>query len=241
MTLELETPPFPGALENPARSAAERAWPPVQAAPPWRLAAERWERLEPVGLYARRARGPLLWLAALALTPLALLVALPVALGNALEHGPRRVFFLQKRVGKRGRIFVLFKFRTMRDVPGADHSRVTSFGRFLRNTHLDELPQLVNVLCGDMCLIGPRPEMLATERWAAHHCPDFWERLVLPPGLTGYAQITQGYTNGGDAEAYRRKLELNHHYRERLSLGLDLAILCRTALWMVRGRGWRKA
>jgi len=131
------------------------------------------------------------------------------------------------------------KFRTMVDGAGDDRERVTRFGRFLRNTHLDELPQFWNVLRGDMCLVGPRPEMLATERWAAEHCPEFAERLVLRPGLTGLAQVTQGYTREGDVRAYREKVAWNLRYRERLSLTGDCAILMRTALWMLRGRGWR--
>jgi lipopolysaccharide/colanic/teichoic acid biosynthesis glycosyltransferase len=118
----------------------------------------------------------------------------------------RRVLFAQTRVGWRGRLFVLYKFRTMVDGPGDDRARVTRFGRLLRNTHLDELPQLWNVLRGEMCLVGPRPEMLATERWAAERCPEFVERLVLPPGSPGCAQITQGYTDEGDEAAYREKV-----------------------------------
>jgi lipopolysaccharide/colanic/teichoic acid biosynthesis glycosyltransferase len=123
---------------------------------------------------------------------------------------------------------------------GKDAARVTRFGRFLRNTHLDELPQLWNVLRGDMSLIGPRPEMLATERWAAERCPGFVERLCLKPGLTGFAQITQGYTDQGDAAAYRAKLALNRRYRDELSFTTDCAILVRTVAWMLRARGWRR-
>ena len=193
--------------------------------------------LEPRGLYARRLRRPFLMLATLALLPPALLVGAPIALSNAFLHGGlRRVLFAQTRVGWRGRLFVLYKFRTMVDGPGDDRARVTRFGRFLRNTHLDELPQLWNVLRGEMCLVGPRPEMLATEGWAAERCPEFVERLVLPPGLTGLAQITQGYTDEGDEAAYREKVAWNQRYLARVSLALDCAILLRTALWMLRGR-----
>jgi len=206
----------------------------------WRLAEGEWELLAPPGAYARHLRTPLLLLASLSLVPLALLLALPIACANLWIHGSlRRVLFAQLRVGWRGRVFVLYKFRTLLDRPGDDHARVTRFGRFLRNTHLDELPQLWNVLRGDMCLIGPRPEMLPTERWAARNVPGFSERLCLRPGLTGYAQITQGYTDDGDLSAYREKLRLNRRYREELSLGLDCAILVRTVSWMLRGRGWR--
>ena len=237
MTLELESTllaPPPEAPRARARAlTAERAG-------HAQIPLERWEALAPRGLYAERVRAPFLVLATLALVPLALFVGLPVALVNAcVQRDPRRIFFRQARVGWRGRVFVLWKFRTMRDGPGDDVARVRSFGRFLRNTHLDELPQLWNVLRGDMSLIGPRPEMLATERWAAEHCPGFVERLCLKPGLTGFAQITQGYTDQGDESAYQAKLALNRRYRAELSLATDCAILVRTVTWMLRARGWR--
>jgi lipopolysaccharide/colanic/teichoic acid biosynthesis glycosyltransferase len=222
----LAAPTFPRA----ARSAA-----------PWRRSEAEWSLLTPQGLYARRLRRPFLLAVTLGLLPLAISLALPIALVNAcVQRGWRRVFFSQVRSGHRGRPFVLLKFRTMRDRPGDDRARVTALGRFLRNTHLDELPQLWNVLRGDMSLIGPRPEMLATERWAAERLAEFSERLALRPGLTGLAQVTQGYTDHGDERAYGEKLRLNRRYREELSFGLDLAILLRTALWMLRGRGWRR-
>jgi lipopolysaccharide/colanic/teichoic acid biosynthesis glycosyltransferase len=205
----------------------------------WTLRGEEWERCEPSGVYAKSIRGPFLLALSVLLVPPALLLLFPLVLTNAWLHGGlAQAFFAQVRVGRRGRPFVLYKLRTMRSGPGC--LRVTPFGRFLRNSHLDELPQLWNVLCGDMCLIGPRPEMVATERWAAACCPGFAERLVLAPGLTGLAQITQGYTEGGDMAAYRTKSALNRRYREELSLALDCAILARTLLWMLRRRGWRR-
>jgi lipopolysaccharide/colanic/teichoic acid biosynthesis glycosyltransferase len=220
-----------------------------RAARPATLAGERpapratpdpFAALAPRGLYARALREPFLLAATLALLPLALPLALAIALVNAAVLGRlSRVLFAQVRVGLCGRPFVLYKFRTMLDGPGDDRARVTAFGRFLRNTHLDELPQLWNVLRGDMTLVGPRPEMVATERWAARHCPGFHERLVLKPGLTGYAQVLQGYTECGDLASYRQKRALNRSYLERLSLALDCAILARTVVWMLRGRGWR--
>jgi lipopolysaccharide/colanic/teichoic acid biosynthesis glycosyltransferase len=235
VTIELESPPSP-LLQQ---AALERGLRPTSGQP-WERARSDWERLAPSGRYARGLREPFLFLVTLALVPPALCLALPIALANLLvQRSARRVFFAQPRVGWRGRVFTLYTFRNLLDRPGDDHERVTRFGRFLRNTHLDELPQLWNVLAGDMNLIGPRPEMLATERWAARHCPDFCERLALRPGLTGLAQITQGYTDGRDARAYRAKLELNRRYLRLLSFGLDCSILLGTALWMLRGRGWR--
>lgn len=179
--------------------------------------------------------------------PPAILLGGCIALINAILFAdPRKVFFLQERVGLHGDVFRLVKFRTMREAQGdayaswsggEDRLRVTRFGRFLRNSHLDELPQLLNVLVGQMSIIGPRPEMLEIEAWAESELPGFGRRLAIRPGITGYAQITQGYT-GQDVKAYREKFEKSEWYRARMSLRLDLEILLRTAVWMVRGRGW---
>lgn len=207
-----------------------------------------WDALEPRGAYARVGR-PLLQglLVVMTLVPIAVLGVLVGALNLAYFRDPRAVFYVQPRVGRRGRVFRLYKFRTMRDAPdgahaswasGGDVARVTWLGRFLRNSHLDELPQILNILRGEMCFIGPRPEMVEIEQWAAEHVEGFSNRLVLTPGITGYAQITQGYT-GRQVEAYAEKLALNELYRRELSLKTDLAILARTAVWMVRGKGWR--
>jgi len=184
----------------------------------------------------------------------ALVLGLPIVLLNALQfRSLRRVLFLQERVGKDGRVFRIVKFRTMREVHepraprnghyeswqrGLDGLRVTAFGRFLRNTHLDELPQLLNILRGEMDFVGPRPEMVEIDAWACRHVPGFRRRNALLPGVTGLAQITQGYA-GRDVGQYQRKLALDRDYIERRSVGLDLEILLRTALWMLRGRGWR--
>ncbi len=206
-----------------------------------------WERLTPRGAWSSFGR-PLLdeLLLALTLPPALVLIAL-VAVANALAFGSlRRVFFIQPRVGHRGRIFRLIKFRTMSEPTGSifeawaggDVARVTRFGKFLRSTHLDELPQLFNVLRGEMGFIGPRPEMLEVEEWACANVPGFLERMAIKPGITGWAQITQGYTPK-DVDAYARKLELNREYLARLSFTTDMGILARTFVWMVMGRGWR--
>ena len=207
-----------------------------------------WEALLGDDFYRRRGRR--LFDLALLLTfglP-ALLLGCAIAIGNLIVfRRPSEVFFVQPRVGYRGRVFPMIKFRTMREVAredefgswgsGGDHLRVTSFGRFLRNTHLDELPQLLNVLVGQMAISGPRPEMVEIEEWAAEHIDGFTTRMAVPPGITGYAQVTQGYT-GHDVEAYRTKFRVADWYRRQQSFGLDLEILVRTVLWMARGRGW---
>jgi len=176
----------------------------------------------------------------------ALAVALPIALLNLVVfRDPRRVLFLQERVGRDGTSFRILKFRTMADAKdaflswgaGEDRLRVTRFGRLLRNTHLDELPQLVNVLRGEMSIVGPRPEMVEVDAWALEHVPGFRDRNVARPGITGLAQVTQGYASKC-AESYSRKLSLDRMYCRRASLGLDLRILLRTFVWMARGKGW---
>lgn len=247
----LDRPDGPG---GPDRARAERAPMPGDAPPAVRFRLDPkipWDELSPRGPYARVGR-PLLDLVLLALSlPLALALGAPIALANAiLFRSPRKVFFTQPRVGHRGRVFRIVKFRTMAEAPegsggswsswaaGRDRLRVTRFGRFLRNTHLDELPQLLNVLRGEMRFIGPRPEMVEVEAWAEREVPGFGERLAIRPGITGYAQITQGYTSR-DAGAYALKLEHNRRYLRRMGLAADLAILARTAVWILRGRGWR--
>lgn len=211
-----------------------------------RLTDPQWAALEPRGAYMRLGR-PLLRLTLLGVClPVALVLALPIALVNALHFGgPRGVLFRQQRVGRHGCIFWILKFRTMRGSDGErdtwragdDHARVTRFGCFLRNTHLDELPQLVNILRGEMDFIGPRPEMVAIDEWARTRIPRFHERYAVRPGLTGLAQVTQGYAPR-EEHAYRRKLALDRCSLACASLAHDLDILARTALWMLRGRGW---
>jgi len=205
-----------------------------------------WDALQPPGWYARKGHRWLDWLLLVLLLPLAMPLMVLIAVGNALVfRDPRRVFFSQPRVGWRGQPFTMLKFRTMDEAPcamgswsnGIDHLRVTRFGRFLRNTHLDELPQLFNILKGDMSFIGPRPEMMEVEQWAVEHIPGFGERLATRPGVTGLAQITQGYT-GRDLDAYAEKLLINRVYMRDMSLALDLSIVLRTFVWMVRGKGW---
>ena len=207
-----------------------------------------WDALAPRGAYARYG-APCLQAVLLAVCiPLGLVLALPVAAANAIcQRSLHRVLFAQERIGRRGRPFRILKFRTMCEVHssqfeswggGREQLRVTRFGRFLRNSHLDELPQLVNVLRGEMNLIGPRPEMREIEDWAASEVPGFSERLAVRPGITGLAQVTQGYV-GRDAPGYAGKHALGMRYLREKSLGLDLWILARTAATMLRLRGWR--
>lgn len=167
-----------------------------------------------------------------------LLVASPVlalaAAGVALAMG-RPVLFRQARPGLGGRLFSILKLRTMSDGRGADGrllpdaERLGRFGRFLRATSLDELPELWNVLKGDMSLVGPRPLLveylpLYSETQARRH--------EVRPGITGWAQV-----NGRNALTWEQKFEMDVWYVENLSFGLDLRILWKTLVSVVRREG----
>ncbi len=241
------------ARSQPARGAlpAERELhtvpPPVALPRSVTAPAPSWDELTPNSFYARVGRPLFLGLLVLAGLPIALCLAgIIVPINWIAFRDPRRILFAQTRVGLRGRLFRIWKFRTMRSVTrgaleswsgGREDLRVTRFGRFLRSSHLDELPQILNILNGDMALIGPRPEMVEIEAWAREHVPGFSQRLVIRPGLTGLAQITQGYT-GPDAGAYAQKLEINCDYLERMSFATDVEVVLKTIVWMARGRGW---
>ena len=161
--------------------------------------------------------------------PLLPLVALLIKLGDG---GP--VFYKQLRVGQNGRSFMLHKFRTMRvgAEPGEsvwavpNDPRVTRVGRFLRRTRLDELPQLYNVLIGQMSLVGPRPERPDFVVQLSEKIPYFNERHLVKPGITGWAQI--GFRYGASIEDAKRKLQFDLYYVKNMSIELDLMILLRT-------------
>ena len=172
--------------------------------------------------------------------PLMLLVALLVRLDS-----PGPVFFRQDRVGRGGREFTLWKFRSMRadaEAGGAqwavqDDPRVTRVGRFIRKTRLDELPQLWNVLVGDMSLVGPRPERRMFVDQLQEICPYYEQRLGVRPGLTGWAQVKATYAS--TVEESIEKLKFDLYYIKNLSLFLDLSILLSTARIVLLGRGAR--
>jgi len=178
--------------------------------------------------------------------PLALVVAIPIALINWLYFGrPGLILFTQSRVGRHGEPFQILKFRTLQVgaredfeswIGGVDAERTTGLGRFLRSTHLDELPQLLNILAGQMSFVGPRPEMCAIHAWAVDRIPGFDRRLALRPGLTGLSQLTLGYTEG-KVEAYRSKLARDLVWMRRRSFSSDVGLLLRTVPWSFRRRG----
>lgn len=146
----------------------------------------------------------------------------------------RPVLFRQQRPGRDGTPFELIKFRTMRlhredDSPASDAQRLTRFGRVLRSTSLDELPTLINVLRGDMSMVGPRPLLLA---YLDRYTPTQARRHEVRPGVTGLAQV-----NGRNDLDWERKFELDVEYVDRRSFGLDLRILMSTALVVLRRDG----
>jgi sugar transferase (PEP-CTERM system associated) len=156
---------------------------------------------------------------------------------------PGPIFFRQKRVGLRGRIFTVIKFRTMRqdaEAKGAvwatkNDPRVTPFGRFMRKTRIDEIPQLWNVLCGEMSFVGPRPERPEFVQWLSNEIPYYDLRHLIRPGLTGWAQVRYQY--GASLEETKQKLEYDLYYVKHLSLGLDLLIMFETIKTIVLRRG----
>jgi len=142
-----------------------------------------------------------------------------------------------------GKTFVLYKFRTMcvdAERNGAQFAskadpRVTRLGKFLRKTRLDELPQLWNVLCGQMSLVGPRPERPEFIEQLSQEIPDYLRRLGLKPGLTGVAQVVNGYDN--NLESFRRKVAYDLLYLQNCCLWNDFKILFRTIGVVLTGRG----
>ncbi|MFJ3235800.1 sugar transferase [Streptomyces sp. NPDC086787] len=170
----------------------------------------------------------------LVIVPAVVLCAL-AALAHLVAHG-RPVLFRQHRVGRDGRLFLLLKLRTMRSAPAepdgagdTDNDRVTAVGRVLRRTSLDELPQLVNVLRGQMSLVGPRPTLPYQVR---RYTERQQLRLLVTPGLTGLAQV-----HGRQQLSWPERIEWDLRYVLRQSFRLDLAILCLTVWTVMAGGG----
>jgi len=158
---------------------------------------------------------------------------------------PGPAIFRQGRVGFLGAPFTMLKFRTMRlgsECSGArwaaqDDDRITPAGRFLRKSRLDELPQLWNILCGQMSFVGPRPEQPTFVRTLRQAIPYYDQRHAVRPGLTGWAQVKYPY--GASVEESEEKLEYDLYYIKRLSVAFDLTIMFETVRVMLTGRGAR--
>lgn len=176
---------------------------------------------------------------------LALLVFLPllcsIALAVRLESGGP-VIFKQRRTGHQGRIFTIYKFRTMTvaedsaDVRQATRgdARVTAVGAILRKLSLDELPQFLNILKGDMSIVGPRPHALAHDDYYGERISTYVDRFRVKPGLTGLAQVNGLRGEIHDVRGMRDRIAADNLYVDSWSLGLDIAILAKTALIIFR-------
>ena len=168
---------------------------------------------------------------------------LPFVMLGVRLSSPGPIFFRQTRVGLGGRNFEVVKFRTMRtdaEASGAkwaskNDPRVTRIGGFMRKTRIDEVPQLWNVLRGDMGFVGPRPERPEFVPWLSEQIPYFDLRHMIRPGLTGWAQVRYGY--GATLAEAREKLEYDLYYIKHMSLGLDLLIMFETVKTILRRRG----
>jgi len=167
------------------------------------------------------------------LSPLFLIVALAIRLDS---DGP--VFFRQQRHGRNGQTISVFKFRSMGVMEQGDEfrqvrrndPRVTRVGRVLRRTNIDELPQLLNVLAGDMSIVGPRPHAIAHNRMFDKAIPPFSRRQAVKPGITGWAQVN-GYRGETDTiDKMERRVECDLYYIDHWSLWLDLKIVLMTLL-----------
>lgn len=175
--------------------------------------------------------------------PLALLLALAIKWES--RHSGGIVLFTQQRIGQGGKRFTMYKFRSM--LPCAESNgaqmatsndmRVTKFGSFIRQMRLDELPQFVNVLKGDMSLIGPRPEQLDFVEHFNETIPFYRYRHIVKPGISGWAQVMHGYAS--DEDETKVKLEHDFFYIKNFSLTLDLLIVIKTIQTMVTGFGAR--
>ncbi|MCZ8493339.1 sugar transferase [Priestia megaterium] len=176
---------------------------------------------------------------------MALMVLLPVILLFALIvmiETPGSPFFFQERLGQSGRPFTIMKLRSMysdAEKNGAqwavkNDSRVTKVGKLIRQTRIDELPQLWNVLKGDMSIVGPRPERAVFIEEFQKTLPAFSQRLAVKPGLTGWAQI-----NGGYELTPAEKLELDLYYIQHTNIRFDMKIMIKTLRVIVTGDGSR--
>ena len=176
----------------------------------------------------------------LVLLPVLAIAAIVLLLLNPLLN-PGPLIFWQKRVGQHDRLFIMLKFRTMRLHNGHakfandEAHRITVFGRLLRRYRVDELPQILNVLRGEMSLIGPRPEQPEFARQYGRTLPDYHHRHVVRPGLSGLSQVVQGYTS--DTRGTRTKLALDLRYIKQSGFRMEIYIFWRTLVTVATGYG----
>lgn len=204
------------------------------------LSENNFGSLLPSSIY-RRFKRLVDTVGAIVFLPIAALIAGLAALAiRIVDGGP--VLFRQTRIGLGGRPFTMLKFRTMRSdtdetrlytVP--NDSRVTRLGRFLRRYRIDELPQIVNILRGEMSWIGPRPEAIELAEWYESQIPYYSYRHVVRPGISGWAQVHQG--NVGEVKAATGKLQFDFYYIKYFSPWLDILIAAKTVQIILTGRG----
>lgn len=209
--------------------------------PSWLLFSDGFRLHTPVMMMRRIVSITASMTGLLILLPVMPLIALAIKLSS---KGP--VFYGQRRVGLNGSVFTCYKFRTMRNDAeaetgptwaGSDDPRITRVGNFLRRTRLDEVPQLWNVLRGDMGFVGPRPERPEFVEWLSREIPYYQLRHIMRPGLTGWAQINYPY--GASAEESKEKLRYDLYYIKNMSLALDLLIAFQTVKILLLRRGSR--
>jgi len=177
--------------------------------------------------------------AILALLPLLALVSIVIALDS---RGP--VLFCQRRHGLNGKIFGILKFRSMRVLEDGqtvvqatkNDARVTRVGKFLRASSIDELPQLFNVLSGEMSLVGPRPHAIAHDEYYGARIPAYLVRQRVKPGITGWAQVNGARGETPELADMQKRVAFDAWYVANRSLALDLAILARTPLALLTAR-----
>lgn len=199
-------------------------------------------RVNPTFMLLRRLLSLLISIICLVvISPLLPLISLLIKLTS-----PGPVIYRQKRVGRNGGVFTCYKFRTMRadaEASGGakwaddDDPRVTKVGCWLRRTRLDEIPQLINVLRGDMGFVGPRPERPEFVEWLSREIPYYHLRHIIRPGVTGWAQVRYQY--GASLEEAKEKLKYDLYYIKNVSLSLDLLIFAESLKIVLLGRGSR--
>ncbi len=210
-----------------------------QLYPSWLIFAEGFRFSSFFRLMRRLLNFSLALIALVVSLPLLPFIVLAVKLGS-----PGPVLYRQQRVGRRGKVFYCYKFRTMRQDAEADTGatwasdddpRITQVGKFLRTSRLDEIPQLWCVLKGDMHFVGPRPERPEFVEWLSREIPYYGVRHVVRPGITGWAQVQYKY--GNTLDDAREKLQYDLFYIKNASIGLDMLIMFQTIKIVLLGRG----
>ncbi len=175
--------------------------------------------------------------------PIVLFVIFIVAILIKLEDGGD-VFYIQNRKGYLGNTFKMYKLRSMKEQNNSiityttfNDERITKVGNFIRKTRIDELPQFLNVLKGEMSLIGPRAEFVDFARQLEQEIPNYHQRYLVKPGISGWAQVMQGYATG--VEESKIKLEYDLYYIRNFSFSLDVLIFFKTIKTVITGFGAR--